>query len=403
MDRAVFFAEVKPFFPSKRLTSAQVTGMEAILDGWDKWGYGLDTALAYILATPFWETGKRMVPVRETFASSTKQAISRLDAAYAKGQLGTVSKPYWRSGWFGRGLVQITHEDNSAGPLRDAVLKEFGVDIHKDPDLALREDIAVFLLIEGVTKGVTLKSDYSKWALEDFINEGKTDYVNARKTVNPREAESFGPIAEHARMFERAIRKAREAAGEEFRGPRADNSLYDGKYHEEVESVQKLLVGVNYQVGEVDGRWGTLTRQAVLLFRQEHDLPAREDITDKDFLAALATATPRVLAPARTEATVADLRAKGSETVKTADKVDWTGRIMAGAAGVGGVDAALDKAEKYSDYAARAKALIAPVSDIIHDNFYLILAGLAGVVIFQALKQKRIAAEKYQTGENLTA
>lgn len=384
------------------MTQAQVSGVNAILDGWEKWGYGLDTGLAYILATPWWETGKRMVPVRETFATSTKQAIARLDKAYAEGKMKWVKKPYWRTGWFGRGLVQITHESNYSGPLRDAVLKEFGVDIHKDPDLALRSDIAVFLLIEGVSKGVTLKSDYTAHALEDFINDSKTDYVNARKTVNPNEKDSYQKIADAAMAWEEAIRAAREADDEEFLGP-SDRSLYDGREHDEVRQVQVLLDSKKYQVGEIDGRWGTLTRQAVLLFRQEKDLPPRENITDKDFLAALAKGGDRQFSGARATTTVADLRAKGSETVKTADKVDWTGRLMMGGATVGAVDAGLDKAEKYSDYASRAKALIAPVSDIIHEHFYFILAGLAAVVIFQALKQKRIAAEKYQTGETTKA
>lgn len=402
MDLKVFFDTIKKSRFNGRLTDAQVKGMEAIIAGWERWGYGLDTGMAYTLATPFHETGKRMQPVRETFATSTKQAIARLDAAYAKGQMKWVRKPYWRGGWFGRGLAQVTHEENYNGDLRDAVLREFGVDIHKDPDAVLRLDISVFMLIEGASKGVTLKADYTTSALEDFINDTKTDYHNARKTINPAEKDSYGPIAAIAEDFEAAIRAARAADGEEFKGPSGRN-LYDGKFHDEVYSVQKTLAGKKYQVGEIDGKWGSLTSSAVMLFREKNGLPPKVNITDQDFLAALVTAGDLTLSGERTQTTVADLRAKGSETIKTADKVDWTGRVMAGGAGLAAVDKGLDQAEKYSDYAQRAKALIDPVTSIMQDHFWVILGGLAAVIIFQAFKQKRIAAEKYQTGETIKA
>lgn len=398
MDRAAFFSSIKQSRFKGKMTKAQVTGIEAILDGWDKYGYGLDTACAYELATAYWETGQRMQPVRETFATSTKQAISRLNAAWTKGQMKWVKTPYWRNGWFGRGLVQITHEDNYAGPLRDAVLKEFGVDIHKDPDMALRLDVAVFILIEGVSKGVTLKSDFTAFALEDFINDKGTDYDNARKTVNPGEKSSYGPIGAIARDFELAIRAGRKAAGGEFLGPNGKN-LYDGQIHDEVLAVQKLLAAKKYTVGEIDGRWGKLTRTAVIGFRAENDLPNKENITDQDFLAALAMADDQALSGAREATTVADLRAKGSGVIKSADKADWTARVALGLAGTGGIDSALGEAEKYSSYAARAKALISPFTSFAQDNFWVILGGLGIIVIYQLFRAKNKVAEKYANAD----
>lgn len=401
MDRKTFFNTIKASRFKGRLTTAQVAGMEAILDGWDEYGYGLDTGLSYILATAYWETGQRMVPVRETFATSTKQAISRLNAAWKKGQLKWVKTPYWLTGFFGRGLVQITHERNYKGPLRTAILKQFGVDIHVNPDAALRPDVAVFILIEGVSKGVTLKSDFTSFALEDFINDVRTDYDSARKTVNPGETDSYGPIAAIARDFELAIRAAREAAGEEFKGPTGKN-LYDGQIHDEVKQVQALLSTKKYYGGEVDGRWGTITKKAVLAFRVEHDLPAKENITDTDFLAALAVAPQQCLSGDRAATTVADLRAKGSGVIQSADKADWTARVGLTLAGVGGIDKGLEAAEKYSDYARRAKAVIEPFSQFMQDNFFLILGGLAGIVIYQVVKAKRKVAVKYANAD-LTA
>lgn len=112
---------------------------------------------------------------------------------------------YWLDGWFGRGDVQLTHEANYSGPIRDAVLKLFGIDIHANPDLVLRGDISAFVVIEGVTRGVTKRPDFTTFALEDFLNATKTDYPNARKTVNPGEKDSYEKVAGYARAFEAAL------------------------------------------------------------------------------------------------------------------------------------------------------------------------------------------------------
>jgi hypothetical protein len=77
--------------------------------------------------------------------------------------------------------------------------------------------------------------------------------------------------------------------------------------------------------------------------------------------------------------------------------------VAVGLAGVGGVGKALDTAEEYSSYAERAKQLVEPVTAIIQDNVWLILAGLGAIVIYQTLKQKRLAAEKYRAGETIKA
>jgi peptidoglycan hydrolase-like protein with peptidoglycan-binding domain len=400
MDDNVLIQTAKKTIFGGKLTQAQIDGIHEIVDGWDMYGYGLDTALAYILATPTWETGKRMVPVRETFATSSKQAISRLDTAFKKGQMKWVKTPYWRTGFFGRGLVQITHEANYAGPLRDAVLKEFpGCDIHADPELALRSDIAVFILIDGVTRGVTLKPDFTAYALEDFINEKKTDYNNARKTVNPGEKDSYVPIGDLARKWEDAIRAAREADGETFRGP--GTNLYDGRFHGEIKQVQKRLADLKYDVGRVDGVWGDRTAGAVLAFRRKNDLPLKPDnITDKDFLAALVTGEPVAVSAERQTATVADLRAEGSKTVTGSDKQQWMGFAGVGMGGLAGVNKALDQADQYNAVLQRIADVTNPIIGFIQTNFWIFLAGIGGVVAYQAYKIKKNAVEAHRVGKD---
>lgn len=93
-DPATFFtfARRAPF--GGRLTQQQIDGTRALFDAWESDGDGDKRKLANILANVFHETGARMAPVRETFAASDAQAIRRLDAAWAAGQLKQVKVPF---------------------------------------------------------------------------------------------------------------------------------------------------------------------------------------------------------------------------------------------------------------------------------------------------------------------
>lgn len=206
LDRAAFFSAVRKAPFDGRLSQSQVDGLNRIIDAFYAHALILDRRhLAYILATSFHETGRRMQPVREAYGTSTADTKSRLEKAWKAGKLSWVKTPYWRDGWFGRGDVQLTHEANYTGAMRDAVRATFGVDIHADPDLVLRGDVSAFVLIEGVTRGVSKRPDFTAYALEDFLTASKTDYENARKTVNPGEKDSYAPIAGYAKAFETAL------------------------------------------------------------------------------------------------------------------------------------------------------------------------------------------------------
>src|SRR5690606_10668834 len=107
--------------------------------------------LAYILATVFHETARTMQPVRETLATTDQGAINALEAAYKKGRLKGVKTPYWRDGYFGRGLVQITHKAN---------YDKFGI---KDPAQALEWDTALRVLFDGM-----INAKFTKYRLSQF-------------------------------------------------------------------------------------------------------------------------------------------------------------------------------------------------------------------------------------------
>lgn len=401
MHMEVLYNTVRGPLFGKRMTVSQSTGILRLVEAWDKYGYGLDTALAYILAISYHETGRRMQPVRETFATSDKQAIARLEAAWKAGKLTWVRTPYWRAGWFGRGDVQLTHEANYKGPLREAVLDEFGVDIYEDRDQVLRPDISAFILIEGVTKGETTKSDFTAHTLETFINENKTDYVNARKTVNPGETGSYAKIAGYAMEFEKGIRAAREAAGEEFKGPTP--GVYDGRPNETVLNVQKKLRDLGYpEVGTPDGRWGSKTRAAVLAFRADNELPLRAEVEDDQFLAALLKASPRPVSTARAEATVSDLRREGSKTIQNADIIQGTGAIGVGVGGLKAVDSIMDSVDKYNTTIGKVAAALDPLMAMIQDNAMVILFAVGAFAVYYGLKIKKRRLAEHQSGENVS-
>ena len=199
-----------------RLTQAQVDGCQRIAY-WalDRFGFGFEET-AYFMATSYHETARRMKPVRETLARTDRGAAQALERAWRKGQLKWVRTPYWRADedgrhWFGRGEVQLTHKANYAGELRQAVLEEFGekYDILRNPGLLITcPDVSTFVLIEGMTRSNTGVSDFTSYALEDFINPDKCDFVGARRTVNPGDKPSYEKIAGEARAFLNAIRGA---------------------------------------------------------------------------------------------------------------------------------------------------------------------------------------------------
>jgi hypothetical protein len=168
MDRAKFFAALRKrnsgVFGTS-LSQAQVDGMEAILDSCIRNRVTDAHHVAQILSNVYRETGKYMMPIKETVYESHKDknpsdatVIARLDRAWAKGQLTWVTTPYWRDGAFGRGQLQITHWPNY-----ERLGRRLGLPLRSNPDLALdpkvSSDIAVVGMAEGLFTGKKL-SDY---------------------------------------------------------------------------------------------------------------------------------------------------------------------------------------------------------------------------------------------------
>jgi hypothetical protein len=216
MNRTVLFQYLRANPFGGRLSQAQVDGINATLDIWERYFRDGDRRhLAYGFATEFHETGQRMQPVRETFASSDAEAIRILDRAYDAGRLPQVRERYWEpdengQSWFGRGPVQLTHKENYE-KMRQPVLDAFpGVDIVFTPDAVLTAEVGSFILFEGMLRGATGRGDFTGYSLEQFFSASIDDPVGARRVVNGQDRASL--IATYYEAFLAAINAAMDAA-----------------------------------------------------------------------------------------------------------------------------------------------------------------------------------------------
>jgi putative chitinase len=162
-----FFDAVRQELFSGNLTQGQVAGMNAILVAWDHQKVDL-RFVAYALATAYWETGQKMLPIRE----------------YGLGRGRPYGKPAgpWKQIYYGRGLVQLTwyaNYDKADVRLRALGGLEASEDLTKTPDLALRPDIAAAIMTAGMVEGW-----FTGAKLADFFNDKKDDAVDARKIIN---------------------------------------------------------------------------------------------------------------------------------------------------------------------------------------------------------------------------
>lgn len=193
-----FFDTVRPLFG--KLKQHQVDGMKNIIE------YAMHNAvprvhLAYMLSTVLHETAAWMQPIREGAMrygpkytdKSSRHAVAVL---YAK---GIVSRNYALPNsaghsFYGRGLVQITHEENYA-----RLGKEIGADLVSNPDLALEWEYALPILHYGMRDGLFTGISM------DVITEDAHNFTNARRIVNGDVRRNGKKLAGYAEVFNTAL------------------------------------------------------------------------------------------------------------------------------------------------------------------------------------------------------
>lgn len=202
MDKPVFYQALrtsKDIFPPA-LSTRQVEGMEALLD--TGMGVGLPTHhMANVLANVYRETGGGMYPIKETVFPHHKDqnpsdatVIKRLETAFAKGQLPWVKTPYWRTGAFGRGQLQITHWDNY-----DKLGKLIGVNLRADPSLALQPKVSAAIAIVGMSTGAFTGKKLSDYDFPAALSNPPEK--NPRRIVNGKDGSDAEVAKSHMAFY----------------------------------------------------------------------------------------------------------------------------------------------------------------------------------------------------------
>ncbi|CAH1658791.1 Chitinase class I [Hyphomicrobiales bacterium] len=199
INRSTFFAYARRSPFGDRLTQQQVDGMTDILDEWDANYSRLPlTYLACYLGQAFRETGGTMAPVRETFATSDKQAMARLETAWTSGKLPSVKTPYWRKGWFGRGRIQVTHAENYAYAQTKSGLPIFG-----DRSLMLDSKAELKVSLPGTIEGWWTRG---KHRMSMYLDRPNPDFEGARRIVNGTDKAKL--VATYCEAFLAALKAA---------------------------------------------------------------------------------------------------------------------------------------------------------------------------------------------------
>jgi putative chitinase len=161
MNRIAYFDSVRSSLFGGAMTQQQVDGQSVILALWegDQTGTPMDDIrwLAYMLATAYVETDRKMWPIEE----------------YGKGS----GKDYGTT-YYGRGFVQLTWEENydRAGAALSLIDDRDPVD---HPEIVLDSLIAARIMFRGMAEGW-----FTGRKLGDYFNDEVDDPIDARQIIN---------------------------------------------------------------------------------------------------------------------------------------------------------------------------------------------------------------------------
>lgn len=162
-----------------------------IIEAWQRLGDGDTRKLAYILATAWNETG--MISQRERRGDPGSTTYQRQEA-------------YWYTGYYGRGLSQLTWVGNYEWAKTFlSQVEGKPVDVVANPDLMLNSRYGALVLVKGMIDGKFRSRDKAgknRYKLADFFNSTTTDWTSAREIVNGDKAERGAAIGNVAMYIE---------------------------------------------------------------------------------------------------------------------------------------------------------------------------------------------------------
>lgn len=176
-----------------------------------------------------------------------------------------------------------------------------------------------------------------------------------------------------------------------------------------VTAAQSRLVELGYHLGKKDGRFGPATRAAVLAFQADNGIETT-GLLDDETLKALFVAEPRPIVEERANATVETLRADGSRTVASADRVGLGAQVLGGlgaltgAGKVADASGALDTAKSAVDQVSAVRDLYDSVSDVAGwalAHWWLGAIALAAFLWFERRKILGARLEDLRNASNL--
>ena len=141
---------------------------------------------AYMLATVKHECANTWRPIVER---GNRNYFDKYEHDTRIGQRLGNTQPGDGYKYLGRGYVQITGRGNYA-----KFQTILDVNLVDNPDLALKESVAMQIMVIGMSKGI-----FTGKKLSDYINDSVCDYHNARRIINGLDQARL--IASYAKDF----------------------------------------------------------------------------------------------------------------------------------------------------------------------------------------------------------
>lgn len=347
---------VRAICPHARADIAQgvADALPAICDD-----YGLTTTLrqAHFLA----QCAHESAGFRTTVEYASGRAYEgRVDLGNTKSGDGVKFK--------GRGLIQLTGRANYSK--YGAAL---GVDLVSAPETAAEFPIAI-------------ETAALYWKMHGLNRFADADDVN---TITKRINGGYNGLADRKNYLMLAKRALARQASPAVGFLSADDAGSDQK----VLAAQERLKALGYFPGRTDRIFGPTMRGVLVTFQGDNGLPPTGEL-DEETVAALGSAMTqhRPLPASRSEATIDDLRDKGSATIKAADEAE-SGLTIKTAAGIASVGTLTETVSQ----ASSAKDAIGQLPDLVQfalSHALLIAVIVAGVVIWIERKAIKRAIDR---------